>query len=114
MSPSGVETTLPVQWCEVNDPSEVPNSVPTCGVPEYAVPSSGSDTLIELELDAELAAELEDEDGLEDEVALVVAACVVALFVGLALVVALVDAVAVLWTFVLVEAVIFDLSATRT
>jgi hypothetical protein len=48
MSPSGEETTLPVQWCEVNVPSEVPNSVPTCATPENSSPVSGSDTRIEL------------------------------------------------------------------
>ena len=47
MSPSGEETTLPVQWWDVRDPPEVPNKVPTCGTPENGSPSRGSETLIE-------------------------------------------------------------------
>ena len=68
MSPCGLDTTLPVQWCEVNDPSEVPNSVPTCAVPENASPSSGSDTLIEFEIEFEFGFELGLVLGLDDEV----------------------------------------------
>ena len=99
MSPSGEEITLPVQWCEVKDPSETPNNVPTCGVPEYAVPSSGSDTLIELELDDDDELALADADA--DSVAVAVAAAVA---------VALADVV----DRDSLEAVIFEWLTTRT
>lgn len=73
MSPSGEEITLPVQWCEVKDPFEVPNSVPTCGVPENATPVSGSDTRIELVAAVVVAATAEDA-AVVDDVAVVEAA----------------------------------------
>ena len=59
MSPCGLDTTLPVQWCDVNDPFEVPNSVPTCAAPEKVFPWRGFDTLIAFELGLALEVGLE-------------------------------------------------------